>query len=202
MKKKLLLDMYGVIIEESKGNFIPYTLQHFPVSEHEELIRKIKVDQLFTKAGNGELTSDAFLRQMGYQDTDFAMKDYLSNYLTLDPKFRSFAERVKNKYDLVLLSNDVFEWSEFLSDYYKINDFFTMKIVSGAIHYRKPQIEIFTYAMEQLKCSAEDCIFVDNSVKNLDAAERLGMVPVLFNRDKEDYDGIVVNNFGELEAFL
>ena len=25
----ILLDMYGVIIEESKGNFIPYTYEHF-----------------------------------------------------------------------------------------------------------------------------------------------------------------------------
>ncbi len=31
--------MYGVIIEESKGNFIPYTLAHFPETEHHRLIR-------------------------------------------------------------------------------------------------------------------------------------------------------------------
>ena len=32
--KILLIDMYGVIIKESKGYFVPYTLQKFETSEH------------------------------------------------------------------------------------------------------------------------------------------------------------------------
>ena len=42
--------MYGVILEESKGNFIPYTFTHFNNSEHERLIRQFKEDQLFIRA--------------------------------------------------------------------------------------------------------------------------------------------------------
>ncbi len=32
-KRILLIDMYGVIIKESKGYFIPYTFAHFEQSE-------------------------------------------------------------------------------------------------------------------------------------------------------------------------
>lgn len=32
-KQTLLIDMYGVIIKESKGYFIPYTYEHFDQSE-------------------------------------------------------------------------------------------------------------------------------------------------------------------------
>lgn len=41
MKKitTLVFDMYGVIIEESKGNFIPYTYNHFDESEYERITR-------------------------------------------------------------------------------------------------------------------------------------------------------------------
>lgn len=51
----ILLDMYGVILEESKGNFIPYTYGHFKEKEWERLTRQFKQEQLFTRAGNGEV---------------------------------------------------------------------------------------------------------------------------------------------------
>lgn len=52
--------MYGVILEESKGNFIPYTFSYFDKDKHEKLKKQFKEEQLFTRAGNGEITSDAF----------------------------------------------------------------------------------------------------------------------------------------------
>ena len=36
-KRILLLDMYGAIIKESKGYFIPYTFEHFDKKEHDRL---------------------------------------------------------------------------------------------------------------------------------------------------------------------
>lgn len=65
-KKVLLIDMYGVIIKESKGYFIPYTLEHFEKAEHERLIRAFRDEQCFTKAGNGDLSSYDFLTQINY----------------------------------------------------------------------------------------------------------------------------------------
>ena len=43
---------------------------------------------------------------------------------------------------------------------------------------------------------------MDNSVKNLRVAEELGMTAILFNRDGEEYEGNVVNDFGELGELL
>ena len=43
---------------------------------------------------------------------------------------------------------------------------------------------------------------MDNSVKNLRVAEELGMTAVLFNRDGEEYEGNVVNDFEELGELL
>lgn len=54
MEKKhiLLIDLYGVIIKESKGFFIPYTYAHFEPKEHDRLTKAFREDHLFTKAGN------------------------------------------------------------------------------------------------------------------------------------------------------
>ena len=63
-EKTLLIDMYGVILEESKGNFIPYTYNHFPESEYDRITHLFRVEKLFTQAGYGRISSDAFLTQL------------------------------------------------------------------------------------------------------------------------------------------
>ena len=174
----------------------------FETSEHGKIKRIIRDEQCFTKAQKGELTSKEFLSYLGYDFPEKTMEDYLKNYLTLDEEFRNFAEKYSNIYDFCLLSNDVLEWSEFLTDYYQINHYFKEKIVSGEVHMRKPDKEIFVYALEKLGCNATQCVFVDNSVNNLRVAEELGMKTILFNRDGVEYVGNVVDDFGALGEIL
>lgn len=194
--------MYGVIIKESKGYFIPYTFQHFPESEYERLTTAFKVERVFSKAQKGALNNQEFLEYLGYENPRETMEDYLKNYLTLDEQFSDFAKKVTSRMELCLLSNDVAEWSEFLTEYHGMNPYFKEKIVSGTVQLRKPDKAIFEYALEKLQCDPGDCIFVDNSVKNLRIAAELGIKTILFNRDGEEYEGNVVNDFVELEAEL
>lgn len=202
MLRTLLFDMYGVILKESKGNFIPYTFNYFPEQEQERLIRQFKDEQLFTKAGNGLISSDDFLSQLGFTDPQRHMKVYLENYLTLDTGFLPFAEKFYRKFRFVLVSNDVSEWSAYITEYHNLNKYFCEKIVSGDIKCRKPDIRVFKCALKQSKSLPQDCIFIDNSVDNLVAAEKLGIIPVLFNRDNVAYEGLTVNNFEELERLI
>ena len=201
-KRILLLDMYGVIIKESKGYFIPYTFEHFDKKEHDRLIKAFREECLFTKAGNGDLSSDEFLSMLGYSNPNETMQDYLNNYLTFDKDFLWFAEKNYKQYDFVLLSNDVKEWSHYLFELYGLYPYFKECIVSGDIHMRKPESRIFTYAINYIQCNPQECIFVDNSVKNLDAAQKIGINTVLFNRDNEVYSGNIVNSFEELDKVL
>lgn len=201
-KTTILLDMYGVILEESKGNFIPYTFNYFDKSEHERLVKQFKEEQLFTKAGNGELISDAFLAKLGYDDPQYHMRNYIENHLTLDSGFIPFAEKYYERYDLVLLSNDISEWSNYITEYYQLNKYFKHKIVSGDVRCRKPEKRIYELALQRIGKLASECLFVDNSVKNLDVANELGIDSVLFNRDYEMYTGTVIYSFEALSELL
>lgn len=198
----ILIDMYGVIMEESKGNFIPYTFQYFDKAEHERLRRQFKEQQLFTRAGLGEFTSDEFLSRLGYENPGYHMKDYIENYLTLDGGFIPFAEKYYQQYDFVLLSNDVSQWSSYITEYHRLNKYFSEKIVSGDVKCRKPEKKIYELALEKNGKCPEECLFIDNSVKNLEVAEEFGIVPILFNRDGEEYGGRIVNSFAELDKML
>ncbi len=198
----ILFDMYGVILEESKGNFIPYTFNYFDNNEHERLKRQFKEEHLFTKAGNGELTSDMFLSMLGYENPQYHMKNYIENHLTLDSNFIPFAENYYKQYDFVLLSNDVSEWSTHITEYYQLNKYFKHKIVSGDVKYRKPERKIYELALEKIGKHSNECMFIDNSVKNLEVANELGICSILFNRDNEEYSGTIVNSFAEFAEIL
>lgn len=201
-KHVLLIDMYGVIMEESKGYFIPYTFAHFDKADHDRLTKAFRQEELFTKAGNGELSSDEFLSLLGYQNPSETMRDYLKNYLTLDKDFLWFAEKNYRQFDFVLLSNDVKEWSHYLFELHGLHKYFKECIVSGEVRMRKPEHRIFSCALERIRRRPDECIFIDNSVKNLNAAQDMGIHAVLFNRDGEAYSGSTVNNFYELNSFL
>ncbi|MBQ7920713.1 MAG: HAD-IA family hydrolase [Lachnospiraceae bacterium] len=204
MKKisTILIDMYGVILEESKGKFIPYTFKYFDSAEHERLKRQFKEEQLFTRAGLGEFTSDEFLSMLGYENPQYHMRDYIENYLTLDKGFVPFAEKYYKQYEFVLLSNDVSQWSSYITEYYQLNKYFSDKIVSGDVRCRKPEKRIYELTLDRMGRAPEECLFIDNSVKNLEVAAELGIQPVLFNRDNEEYGGTIVNSFAELECIL
>lgn len=192
MKPIIIFDMYGVIIKESKGNFIPYVYKHLPNTDRALL-------QNFSKAQRGEITGNEFITILGFADADYVTRDYIENYLTFDEEFITFAEKYKADYDYILLSNDVSSWSEYLTVYHDIDKYFTRKIVSGDVGYRKPDTEIFKLAISEHDM---DYIFIDNSVKNLNAAAELGIRTILFNRDNEPYDGDTVYSFAELERML
>lgn len=198
----IVFDMYGVIIEESKGNFIPYTYSHFEEKEYERITRQFRVEKLFGKAGNGEITSDEFLSLLGFENTQYHLKDYIENHLTLDAGFIPFADRFVGEYEFVLLSNDVSEWSKYITEFHGLDKYFTHKIVSGDVKCRKPERKIYEIALERTGKRPEECLFIDNTVKNLLVAQELGIEPVLFNRDKEEYTGTIVNSFEELEFVL
>jgi hypothetical protein len=69
--KTLLLDMYGVIIEESKGNFMPYVYAHFPFTG------KTLYRNLYVSASKGEIDSNEFFKTLSFTDTEGAKRDYI-----------------------------------------------------------------------------------------------------------------------------
>ena len=85
----IVFDMYGVIIKESKGNFIPYVYNSFPGTDNHYLIEN------FTKAGLGYITGNEFISYMGFSDAEYVTKDYIENFLTLDNDFIDLRKHIK-----------------------------------------------------------------------------------------------------------
>ncbi len=190
----VVLDLYGVIIKESRNSFIDYAKEINPEQDNEKAI------ELFQKAISGDITSEEFLAYLGLEKKDF--QSFVKSRLTLNEGFKDFAEEAEKKYDLVLMTNNLAEWNDIILDHFGIRKYFKHIFVSSEFKCAKPKFEIFDRALEIMGKTPSECIFVDNREKNLLAAEEVGMAPLLFEYENERFCGASVYNFKELADFI
>lgn len=79
------------------------------------------------------------------------------------------------------LSNDVPSWSIKLRRLFDIEVAIDPWIISGDVGHRKPSPAIYQRLLATLRLPAHKVVFVDDRLKNVDAAQRLGMRAVLFD---------------------
>jgi putative hydrolase of the HAD superfamily len=194
--KAVILDMYGVILKETGDGFVPFINRTFPELSPEDIYLP------WDKADVGELSSLEVFERLGFKgDLAKIEKEYLDT-VEINESFYEFATNIKKYYKLALISNDSSEWSRYLRDKYKINDYFDVITVSGDIKIKKPDERIFKLTIEKLGCLASDCTYIDDRRFNLEAAQSLGMDTVLFNSRNVQYEGKTVHNFKELDNIL
>ena len=95
---------------------------------------------------------------------------------------------LKNKYKLSLLSNIGSEPGQLVN----INNlaFFDDKLLSFEVGLIKPDPAIYLLAAKRLGVAPEECVFVDDVIANVKAAESIGM------------KGIIFKNYTDFEASL
>ena len=194
--KAVILDMYGVILKDPEGGFIPFVNQTFPD------LTRADVYKYWDKADVGELASLDLFKELGFKgDLAKIEKGYLDT-VEINEDFYEFATSIKNYFKLALLSNDSSEWSKYLRDKNNLNEYFDVITVSGDVKVKKPDEKIFILTLEKFGLAAANCIYVDDREFNLDAAKSLGIDTVLFNSRNVSFDGKTVVNFKELANML
>lgn len=194
--KAIVLDMYGVIVEQAGDDIVPFVQQTFP---------DLKPDEIYTpcfKADVGELTSLEVWESLGFKgDIEGIEKEYLDT-IKINDGFLDFVSSVSKHYKIAIISNDSSRWSKYLREKFNINKYFDVISISGDLKIKKPDERIFQLTIEELGCTAEDCLYVDDREENLEAASKIGMNAVLFNSSNVQYDGNIVTNFMELKNML
>ncbi len=194
--KAIVLDMYGVILKQTGDDFVPYVQQTFPDLSPGDIYAP------WLKADVGELTSLDVWREIGFTgDLEKIEKEYLDT-IELNDGFLEFINEVHNRYKLAVISNDSSRWSRYLRDKFDINKYFDVISISGDLKIQKPDERIFWRTIDKLGVNAEDCLYVDDREGNLEAAQKVGMKPVMLNSRNSFYTGDVVNDFKELAAKL
>ena len=92
-----------------------------------------------------------------------------------------YLTQLRKKYHLCLLSNTnpfimaFMRSPRFSSEGFPINHYFDSLFCSYEIKHYKPSADFFKYALQTDNMQADECIFIDDSLKNVEAAEALGI---------------------------
>lgn len=86
----------------------------------------------------------------------------------------------RNNVKLFALTNWSAETFPFALENFEFLSFFEDILVSGKEYLKKPDPKIYELALERFDLNAAECIFIDDNLRNVDAANALGIKSVHF----------------------
>ena len=191
MYKNIIFDYGQVII-----SFDPYYMTNVYVKD-EALCRELSeiiFDRLYwDRLDNGSISDEevkaSFKQRIPDKYYDTACKVY-DNWYYNNPMTAGIGELIRelkeNGARLYLLSNISIGFAE---NYMKIPtvsetlSLFDGLVFSGPIGLNKPKKEIYEHLLNTYNLKAEECVFIDDSEKNLAGARSVGINTILFTGD-------------------
>jgi len=159
---------------------------------------------IYERCSLGEFGSAELWGRLGVDGDPSKLDNAYLELHRLHPQLVGFLERMKVAgVKVACVSNDITEWSLRLRERHKLVDYIAYWSVSGDVGVRKPSPEIFRHLLRQAQWTAEDCIFVDDRVTNLDGAREVGFKTVQFLSVGEyPSNHVGVANFAELTNLM
>jgi putative hydrolase of the HAD superfamily len=183
--KNIVLDLGGVIMSLD----VPKTIEAFKELGINNIVNDTGHNyqySFFYEFEIGKISEDTFLkslRNLSEQSPKDTQIKEAWNQMILDmPKNRiDFIKNLKTDYTLFLLSNtnSIHQkkyLDEFQEDYKSsFNDIFKKAYYSHEIGIRKPDEEIFHFILKDSNLKAEETLFLDDSLSNIEGAQKVGI---------------------------
>ncbi len=149
------------------------------LSDNDLLIHEL--DQLLL----GEITEDEYWNIISKRHSWQIPIDELKNAVRKNFQeikgTRKIIEKLKQDgYKLGLLSNHAKEWVEYCEITYKYHQLFHETLYSYEVKLSKPNKKIFLLLLRKLKVKPQGCLFIDDSIKNIETAKNLGLNTIHF----------------------
>lgn len=163
-----------------------YLLANHQLSVTNEALQIEELGKLF----NGKITEDEFwssIREklswkIGNQQLKNAVRD---NFTEIEGTRKIIEGLKKNGYSLGLLSIHAREWIEYCENKFNYHKLFDQIVYSFDEGISKPEQRAYELILEKLEAKPEESLFIDDSERNLQAAERLGITTVLFQNAEQ-----------------
>ena len=167
----------------------------------------ISTSQAITAYQVGEMTSEQFLSLvLSHCDKGITEKDIVEAWnacIGLLPKERlDMIKELRSKgYHTHLLSNtNDMHWEEIKCRYlmnegYTCQDLFDHVFVSHEVHLAKPDPAIYHHALREIGSPAEQCLFIDDTRINAEAAKREGLHGIWLDLTRKDALRAILKGF-------
>ncbi|RLJ64302.1 putative hydrolase of the HAD superfamily [Lacinutrix venerupis] len=180
MIKTIIFDFGDVFINLDKEGAMLNALELFELEELSEEL--IAINTLYEQ---GLISTAEFIEFYTQNFPKLSKKEIIEawNYILCDfpPKRLDFIKQLAkdNKYNLILLSNTnelhINCIKENVPFYEEFKSAFNVFYLSHEINLRKPNTNIFEFVLKENNLKAEDCLFIDDTIENTQAAAKLGI---------------------------
>ncbi len=174
-KKTLIFDCFGVLYPEASGDF--YKRHKDLFNGEEEFINKLNL-----QIDLGQIKKSEFFtvleKKTGIPSVQI-QSEIDEELMAPNAQLVAFIQKLKEKYKIGLLSN---AGQEEIAIIYRdkidyLFDSITVSYEAGAV---KPSPEIFQICLKRLNAEPAECIFIDDKVSNITAAENMGITSILY----------------------
>lgn len=144
----------------------------------------------------GFLTEDDYIGQIfheqGWNISPDEVKQIIrNNFHHRVPGMGALVEHLAKRYGLVLLSDHAQEWIGYIQGIHPVLDLFPVQIFSFQLGQIKRQPSTFEKVLEQIAHAPKQCLFIDDSPLNIDAAASVGIQGVRFTTANALVDELV-----------
>lgn len=191
MIKTLIFDFGDVFINLDKAGAIKNVLKLFKMEILSEEL--VAINTLYEQ---GLLSTEEFLEFYKANFSYLTEKEIIDawNYILKDfPEKRlTFLKQLvqENKYQLILLSNTNelhINWiRENITFYDVFKNCFDQFYLSHEIQLRKPNANIFEFILKENNLKPQECLFIDDTKENTEAAHKLGIATWNIDETSED----------------
>ena len=116
-------------------------------------------------------------------------KSLLRNLQKLEIELLKIITNLKGKYKLAIISNNFIEVEKKVNK--EIGHIFDSLIFSASIGFTKKEKEPFEKALKIFNLKAEECIFIDNSLKNLERPKKLKINVIYYDSSKNKLEFLI-----------
>ncbi len=194
--KNLLFDLGGVLLNIDY-NKTAHAFKLLGVKQFDELYSQAAANDLFEMLETGKISEqDFYLNIKTYCDPQITHQQIENawNAMLLDFRIDSLQHliKLKERYNIYLLSNtNSIHLTAFTKIFQKetgkenLDDFFIKAYYSHVINERKPYPLTYKMVLEDAGIKAEETLFIDDSIKNIEGAVEAGLeVHHLINGEK------------------
>lgn len=162
----------------------------FGIPAEEFLERKREKNERFLDLMRGNLTEEQYweelLSEMNWSITIEDLKTTVREYLNQPVEGTiEIVKALKSKYQLILLTDHVKDWMEYLEEQNEDIKLFDKKIVSYELGSVKPDKETFPSVLDKAQIIAEETLFIDDHEINIQRAKEVGIHGIVFKNAKQ-----------------
>ena len=189
MIKNIIFDLSEVII--SGFHKIEEIIEkNTNIKAEEFLAKRREVEDILLEAMKGKYTEDEYIEIL-IENTNWNInKEIIKKSIrqNLDVKVEGtmkIVEKLNKKYNLILLSDHIKEWVEYILNTNKDLEVFKHKYFSYEYGMLKEDERTFKYILEKEKILASETIFIDDNKDNVKMANKEGIQGIVFENAKQ-----------------